>query len=167
MDSSLPGSSIHGIFQARILEWVAISFPRGFSQPRDQTYVSRVSCIAGGFFTVWTTREAQCLSPSACLSLHRTLLQQFLRHLLWENMSLFPGLLQYLLSCLSAPYFVPYTPGDYYCNHFLQDETYWYLCSIKWYGSNNQVWGKVKLTAGGKDEANIHNLPPPLSSHLL
>ena len=48
MDCSLPGSSVHGISQARILEWVAISFSRGFYQPRDQTYVS---CIAGGFFT--------------------------------------------------------------------------------------------------------------------
>ena len=37
MDCSLPGSSVHGIFQARILEWVAISFSRGSSQPRDQT----------------------------------------------------------------------------------------------------------------------------------
>ena len=35
MDSSLPGSSVHGIFQARILEWIAISFSRGSSQPRD------------------------------------------------------------------------------------------------------------------------------------
>ena len=47
MDCSLPGSSVHGILQARILEWVAISFSRGSSQPRDQT---RVSCIAGRFF---------------------------------------------------------------------------------------------------------------------
>ena len=38
MDCSLPGSPIHGIFQARILEWVAISFSRGSSQPRDQTW---------------------------------------------------------------------------------------------------------------------------------
>ena len=51
MDCSLPGSSIHGIFQARILEWVAISFSRGSPQPR-------VSCIAGRFFTDWATREA-------------------------------------------------------------------------------------------------------------
>ena len=36
MDYSLPGSSVHGIFQARILAWVAISFSRGSSQPRDQ-----------------------------------------------------------------------------------------------------------------------------------
>ena len=48
IDSSPPGFSVHGIFQARILEWVAISFSRGSSQPRDQTHVS---CIAGRFFT--------------------------------------------------------------------------------------------------------------------
>ena len=43
------------ILQARILEWVALPFSRGSSQPRDQT---QVSCIAGRFFTVWATREA-------------------------------------------------------------------------------------------------------------
>ena len=42
MDCSLPGSSVHGIFQARVLEWVAISFSRGSSQPRDQTWVSLI-----------------------------------------------------------------------------------------------------------------------------
>ena len=46
---------LHGILQARILEWVAISFSRGSSQPRDR---SQVSCIAGRFFTVWAMREA-------------------------------------------------------------------------------------------------------------
>ena len=55
MDCSPPGSSVHGIFQARILEWVAISFSRGSSQPRDQTRVSR---IVGRRFTIWATREA-------------------------------------------------------------------------------------------------------------
>ena len=55
---SLPGSSVHAIFQARILEWVAIPFSRGFSWPRDQTWVS---CIAGRLFTVWTTRKVSCL----------------------------------------------------------------------------------------------------------
>ena len=44
-----------GIFLARILEWVAIPFSRGSSQPRDRT---QVSCIAGGFFTIRATREA-------------------------------------------------------------------------------------------------------------
>ena len=47
---------VHGIFRARILEWVAFSFSRGSSQPRDRT---QVSCIAGGFFTSCATREAQ------------------------------------------------------------------------------------------------------------
>ena len=55
MDCSPPGSSVHGISQARILEWVAISFSRGSTWPRDQTFIS---CIAGRFFTVWATREA-------------------------------------------------------------------------------------------------------------
>ena len=49
MDSSLPVSFVHEILQARILEWVAISFFRASSEPRDQI---PVSCIAGGFFTV-------------------------------------------------------------------------------------------------------------------
>ena len=56
MDWSPPGSSVHGIPQARTLEWVAIPFSRGSSQPRDQT---QVSCIEGWFFTIWATREAQ------------------------------------------------------------------------------------------------------------
>ena len=55
MDCSPPGSSIHGILQGRILEWVAISFPRGCSQPRDRT---QFSCIAGRCFNLWATREA-------------------------------------------------------------------------------------------------------------
>ena len=45
MVCNLPSSTIHGIFQARILEWVAISFSRGSSQPRDWTHISYVSCI--------------------------------------------------------------------------------------------------------------------------
>ena len=51
-DCSLPGSSVHGILQARILEWLAIHFSRGFSRPRDWTLVF---CIAGRFFTIWAT----------------------------------------------------------------------------------------------------------------
>ena len=54
-DCSPPGSSVHGILQARILEWVAIPFSRESSLPRDGTWVS---CIAGRFFIVWTTRDA-------------------------------------------------------------------------------------------------------------
>ena len=52
---SPPGSCVHEIFQARILEWVAISFSRGSSQLRDRTWVS---CTAGRFFRDWAIREA-------------------------------------------------------------------------------------------------------------
>ena len=55
MDCKLPGSSVHGILQARILEWVAVPFSRGASVSRDRTQVSH---IAGRFFTVWATKEA-------------------------------------------------------------------------------------------------------------
>ena len=58
MDCSPPGSSVHGILQARVLEQIAISFSRGSSQLRDQTQVSR---IAGRLFTIWATRKPQML----------------------------------------------------------------------------------------------------------
>ena len=54
MDCSLPGSSAHGIFQVRVLEWVAISFSMGSSLPSDQTQVSHV---VGRWFTILATRE--------------------------------------------------------------------------------------------------------------
>ena len=57
----LPGSSIQGIFQVRVPEWVAILFSRGSSWPRDRT---QVSCIAGRCFTLWATKEAQTLAYS-------------------------------------------------------------------------------------------------------
>ena len=62
MVCSPPDSSIHGIFYARVLEWVAISFSRGSSQPRDWT---QVSCTAGRRFTVWAPRESRPASDSA------------------------------------------------------------------------------------------------------
>ena len=55
MDCSPPGSSVHGIFQERILEWVVIPISRGSAPSRDRTWVS---CIAGRFFTVWAIKEA-------------------------------------------------------------------------------------------------------------
>ena len=60
MGCSLPGSSVHGIFQARVLEWVAISFSKGSSQPRDRTQVSRT---AGRHFYWLSYRE----NPSVCV----------------------------------------------------------------------------------------------------
>ena len=54
LDYSPPGSSVHGILQARILEWVAILFSSGSSWPRDWT---QVSCTAGRFLTIWATKD--------------------------------------------------------------------------------------------------------------
>ena len=54
MDCSLPGSYVHGIFQAMVLEWIAISYSKGSSQPRDRT---PVSCIIDRCFIIWATRE--------------------------------------------------------------------------------------------------------------
>ena len=67
MECSLPGSSVHGIFQTRKLEWVAISFSRGCFRPRDRTRVSR---IVGRCFTFLATRKALfCIGLSIeCLS---------------------------------------------------------------------------------------------------
>ena len=70
MDCSLSGSFVHGILQARIQEWVAISFSRGSSQPRDRI---RVSCIAGGGFTIWDTREAPFMYVDATNIIYKQL----------------------------------------------------------------------------------------------
>ena len=64
MDCSPPGSCVHGILQAKILEWVAISSSRGSSRPRDGT---QESGIAGRVFTIWATREASSI-PKPCPS---------------------------------------------------------------------------------------------------
>ena len=64
INCSVPGSSVHGIFQATVLEWIAISFSRGSSQPRAWT---QVSCIVDRRFTVWATREVSL--PKVVVSL--------------------------------------------------------------------------------------------------
>ena len=63
LDSSSPGFSVHGIFQARILEWVAISYSRESSWPRYWTYSSYDSCIAGKFFTCWANGKLKEVHP--------------------------------------------------------------------------------------------------------
>ena len=65
MDCTLPGSSVHGILQARIPEWVAIPFSKASSQPKEQT---RISFIAGRFFYHWATREAQFVVTSVIIN---------------------------------------------------------------------------------------------------
>ena len=77
MDCSLPGSSIHGILQARILEWVARPSSRESSWPRNRTQVSYVSCVGRRFFTISATWEAQvqkylqfCIVEFRCLIMY-------------------------------------------------------------------------------------------------
>ena len=72
MDCSPPGSSVHGIFQTRTLEWVATSLSRGSSWPRDWTHIS---CLAGRFFTCWVISIAhKKILPIGflCPQLHHT-----------------------------------------------------------------------------------------------
>ena len=90
MDCSLWGSSVHGILQGRILEWVAIPYTRGSSQPRDQTWVSYVSRIGRQIFYHWCHQE-----PSVSLSLLRFLSIQLVmppNHLILScHLLLFPS----------------------------------------------------------------------------
>ena len=61
IDYSPPGSSVHGILLARILEWIAISSSRGSFQPRDQSHMSRGSYFAGRFFTTELLEKPICM----------------------------------------------------------------------------------------------------------
>ena len=80
VDCIPPGSSVHGVLQARVLEWVVIPSSRGSSPPRDQT---RVSYIAGKFFTTWVTLLYICL----CLCVYSRVIWLFWTLLLaWKNM---------------------------------------------------------------------------------
>ena len=99
VDCSPPGSSVHGILQARILEWVAISFSRGSFWLKDQT---QVSCIAGRFFSIWAIQLGFCLNRKVVpdqLGL-TGLLPRNLDH--QQNKSVFPdrGFLSFLFCCL-------------------------------------------------------------------
>ena len=115
---SPPGSSVHEILQAKILEWVAISSSKGSFRPRDWT---RVSCIACRFFTVWATREAPwilygfiqfvVLKEENCfMEMGIVSVLSFSRHFFWKiHIMLAPRLAKFLRSCqLScAPTLIP------------------------------------------------------------
>ena len=77
MDCNPPGFTLHGILQARILEWFAILFSRGSFRPRDRTWVF---WIAGMFFTIWAIRKAKvvCKLPLRVLFLCSSFLGSFL-----------------------------------------------------------------------------------------
>ena len=72
LDCSPPGSSVHGIILARTVEWVAIPFSKGSSQPRDQTLISCGFALAGGFFTTEPCEKPVCISriPNMLINTH-------------------------------------------------------------------------------------------------
>ena len=72
VDCSLPGSSVHGIFQARVLEWVPISFSRGSSWPRDQTSIFMSPALAGGFLSTEPPGKCQMDNDMYLASQHST-----------------------------------------------------------------------------------------------
>ena len=108
MDYNPPGLSAHGIFLASILEWVAISFSRGSSQPRDRTQVSCVSCFAGGFFTaeppvkpalILITLSGSCLPPSRSQGAYDDLISPTAVIFVWfiEHVSCIPNVTAFAL----------------------------------------------------------------------
>ena len=84
---SPPGSSIHGVLQARILEWVAVSFSRGSSQPRNRTYVY---CIAGRHFNLWAIREAWLRGKLGLILMGRAMFSKSLIQFLLMDGAVFP-----------------------------------------------------------------------------
>ena len=85
-DSLWPLGLVHGILQARILEWVAFPFSRGSSQPRDQTQVSH---IVSGFFTNWAIREALCEGGLVPFSFPNWMCRSFL-FVIWNVITTVP-----------------------------------------------------------------------------
>ena len=82
---SLPGSSVHGILQAKILEWVVIPFSRESSWPRDRIWVS---CIAGRYFTNWATREGVYIGAQKYKSIVYIPIHLTMQYVLYEGKSL-------------------------------------------------------------------------------
>ena len=96
MDCSLPDSPVHGIFQVRILGWIAISCSRGSSQPKDQTHISCISCIGRQILYHWHHRE----SPKP--PFHRHTHKTIERKVLWLKPDLRVQILTHLASSLPS-----------------------------------------------------------------
>ena len=128
MDCSPPGSSLHGILQARILEWVAIPFSRGSSRLRDG---AQVSCPAGRFFAVWATREALSMEAGTEVS-----------GCTWHTPEVSPG-------CEQAAFFLWlsqaafWTPGPSHPSTRMMLTVS--LPSRKWVNTLNVMWVSVVL----------------------
>ena len=107
MDCSPPDSSVHVILQARILEWVAISFSRGSSKPRNQT---QVSCIGVRFFTLWTKREAPLSDIK--LGLPSKIFPQHWNHQYHSCIILKQNLLSFIFSTSGCRHYEIYDVGN-------------------------------------------------------
>ena len=129
MGCSLPGFSVPGIFQAGILEWVSISYPRGSSRPRNQTHISCISCIGGQILYRWATLEA----PEASLAIperqviHELFLNWETRGRCFISPSSIPSFEDLSLSTpnpTSTPVFLPLFFNHFYCEiHILHPVT--------------------------------------------
>ena len=129
MDCSLPGFSIHGILQARILEWVAISFSRRSSWPRDWTRIFR---IAGRCFTVWATREVKRGAQIAFLSWYANWIKMLMNF--WDTLTrIFKKIINLLIDIYQR---ISKKPGMCFFNFYfvilqnIQNTTIWPSSSI-------------------------------------
>ena len=137
------GSSVHGILQARILEWVAIPFSRGSSQPRDQTQI----CIAGRFFSIWDrkgNREltwqpgSDCEHPIECL-----LLEDPVSYYLASSSQFLAWL---CLEILTATLLGPNSQSERQTSTKVTCES----PRVSLYGSKSQLWPLLALWPLGK-----------------
>ena len=149
MDCSPEGFCVHGIFQARILEWVVISYSRGSSWPRDWTWVSCISCISRQVLYHCTTWEAPMLFYILKYYL-------FPCHYIWLHPMLFKddrilySVMVYLLShvWLCDPMDCS-PPGSSVCGIFLSRVLEWIVISSSWGPSWPRDWTWVSCIAGG------------------
>ena len=130
MDCSPPGSSVHEYFQARILEWTAISFSRGSSWPRNWT---QVFCIAGRFFTDWAMREAQ--------SMYRPIIIQ--KSICWQVQQLEHHLASWLAGSSTSLACEVYLSlltslGLFFCDHLI---LFWRVLALDGGAQASQVHG--------------------------
>ena len=143
-----PGSSVHGISQVRILEWVAISFSRGYSWPRDRT---RVSCIVGRHFTIWATRRL-------CINLWRCD-EEKMRNWVWEflahnggsvNISWSVGKEERSSTLLGSQLGCPVSETKQDAVGLLGIKTF--LCPLPWVPKNWFNWLLIRKGRGSRDE---------------
>ena len=124
VDCSLSDSSVHGILQVRTLEWVAIPFSKGSSQPRDPTWVSLIENRFFFFFTIWATRDI-CVNIQYLFSFYFTLYDRLWVHPYlafmapWKQATL-RGLLTWIWSNIlksTLPYFCQVSPTPVFHSH--------------------------------------------------